>query len=57
MKINAALNRYFNTAGDPPGYEKRPSGQFVKELKDLSTAEKTELATLACEDMGVPLEA
>lgn len=43
MKAGPILSKYFNTAGDPQGYEKRPIGEFSKELKALDPDEKQEL--------------
>jgi hypothetical protein len=56
MKPLNVLKNYFNTTGDPEGYVKRPLGEFVVELKALSSEEKHELATLAAAEMGVELE-
>lgn len=57
MKAGPILSKYFNTADDPVGYEKRPIGEFSAELKALTPDEKKELAQLAAEDMGVELTA
>lgn len=42
-----ALSEYFNT-----GESKKPLKEFAAELKELSDADKVELATLAAEAMG-----
>lgn len=46
------LARYFNE-----GAGKRPLAEFQKELKALSTEEKTELAQLAAPLLGVTFKA
>lgn len=53
MKAGPALSKYFNTAGDPAGYAKRPIGEFSAELKALSPEEKQELGRQACEAMDL----
>lgn len=56
MKAGAVLNKYFNTANDPAGYEKKSTGEFSKELKELGPEGKQELAELAAAEMeGVEL--
>lgn len=55
MTVTAVLNKFFNTADSPAGYEKRPIGVFRDELKALTDGEKRELATLAAAEMGVTL--
>jgi hypothetical protein len=47
--ITALLSGYFN-AKDAPNY--RPLREFVTELRDLSDAEKLELAEGICEVTG-----
>jgi len=53
MKAGPALSKYFNTAGSPEGYEKRPTGEFAAELKALTHDEKQELGREACEAMDI----
>lgn len=55
MKAGVILSKYFNTANDPAGYQKRPVGEFASEIKALGEESKKELAELAAEDMGVEL--
>ena len=57
MKAGAIIAKYFNTAGDPEGYERKSPGEFVAELKALSPEEKKELARLAAAEMGVEVTA
>lgn len=45
--VTKALTEFFNT-----GEGKRPTSAWAGELKALSSAEKTELATLACAASG-----
>lgn len=56
MKPTQVLRKYFNTAGDPTGYEHKPAGEFLKELRELSPEDKAELVELAAADMGVEVE-
>lgn len=55
MKRLAVLNKYFNTNGDPDGYQRKKASEFQEELKAMTDAEKDELAILAAEDMGIEL--
>lgn len=54
MKPLTVLNSYFNVG--PDGTKGKGLKEFKAEVDELSPAEKLELATLAAEDMGVPLE-
>lgn len=51
MTVTKALADYFNV-----GEGKRPPGEFLKELKALTTEEKRELAEGACSVMGWTLK-
>ena len=52
MKPLSCLAAYFNV-----GDQKKPLKDFAAEVKELSDADKLELATLAAADMGVELDA
>jgi hypothetical protein len=52
ITITKALTGYFNQ-----GAGKRTSAVWLKELKALTPEEKTELATLVCEETGDTLSA
>jgi exonuclease VII large subunit len=57
MKAGVILSKFFNTAGSPVGYEKRPIGDFAAEVRALTPDEKIELVTLAAKEMDVEVTA
>jgi hypothetical protein len=55
MKPTAILRAFFNTPGDPEGYEKKGAADFLAEIKQLSPEDKAELVDLAAKEMGVEI--